>query len=73
MGRIATMMLAFLLATGCASVARLDVTASAEPSQAAVELECMADCLDEDGASCDECAVRCFSTPANGAVVSLSH
>jgi hypothetical protein len=71
MARIAAMTLSLMLATGCASVARLDVGA-AEPNEASMELECMADCLDEDGVSCDECAVRCFSTQAGGVVLSLS-
>jgi hypothetical protein len=69
--RLAIVTFSLLLASGCASVARLDVGA-AEPSQAAVELECMADCLDEDGASCDDCAARCFAAHSSGVVLSLS-
>jgi len=69
--RYAIVMVSLLLASGCASVARLDVGA-ADPSEASAELECMADCLDEDGASCDDCAVRCFSTHSGGVVLSLS-
>ena len=49
MVRLAIVTFALLLASGCASVARLDVSA-AEPSEAAQELTCMADCLDDDGA-----------------------
>jgi len=71
MARIAAMMLSLMLATGCASVARLDVGA-AEPSEASMELECMADCLDEDGASCEDCAARCFAAHSGGVVLSLS-
>ncbi|MBC8022365.1 MAG: hypothetical protein H7Y14_04560 [Burkholderiales bacterium] len=50
-----------LLAGGCATP-RGDVSrlASAEPSQASVELECMGDCLDEPDVNCDDCALRCF-------------
>jgi len=71
MARIAAMLLSLMLATGCASVARLDVGA-AEPSEASMELECMADCLDEDGASCEDCAARCFAAHSGGVVLSLS-
>jgi len=71
MVRLWIMTLTLLLASGCSSVARLDVGA-AEPSEAAMELECMADCLDEDGASCDECADRCFNRHSGGVVLSLS-
>lgn len=71
MARIAATMFTLLLAAGCASVARLDVGA-AEPREASMELECMADCLDEDGASCDDCVVRCLSSQSGGVVLSLS-
>ena len=69
--RFAIATVSLLLASGCASVARLDVGA-ADPSEASVELECMADCLDEDGTSCDDCAARCFATHSSGVVLSLS-
>ena len=69
--RLAIVTVSLLLASGCASVARLDVGA-ADPSEAAQELECMADCLDEDGTSCDDCAARCFATHSGGVVLSLS-
>ena len=71
MVRFAFVTFSLLLASGCASVARLDVSA-AEPSEAAQELECMADCLDEDGTSCDDCATRCFAAQSGGVVLSLS-
>jgi outer membrane murein-binding lipoprotein Lpp len=71
MFRFAIVTFSLLLASGCASVARLDVSA-AEPSEAAQELECMADCLDEDDASCDDCAARCFAAHSSGVVLSLS-
>ena len=71
MARIAALTLSLMLACGCASVARLDVGA-ADPSEAAMELECMADCLDEDGTSCDDCAARCFAAHSSGVVLSLS-
>jgi hypothetical protein len=32
----------------------------------------MADCLDEDGISCDDCATRCFAAQSGGVVLSLS-
>jgi hypothetical protein len=34
-----------------------------DPSQAAMELECMADCLGDSEASCEDCADRCFAPP----------
>jgi len=71
MVRFAIVMFSLLLGSGCASVARLDVSA-ADPSEAAQELECMADCLDEDGASCDDCAARCFAAHSGGVVLSFS-
>jgi hypothetical protein len=46
------------------------VTAN-QPTQAAMELECMGDCLEEADADCDECAVRCFAPPT-GVLLGLS-
>jgi len=63
MERIAAVALSFFLATGCASVAKVEKVAMGPPSEAAMELECMADCLDESDASCDDCAARCFAPP----------
>lgn len=60
--RLAVIFLTFLLATGCASTARLKVV-SAQPTQAAKELECMGECLEDPEADCDECASRCFAPP----------
>ena len=69
--RLAVILLTFLLASGCASqTARLRV-ASSQPSQAAMELECMGDCLEDADASCEDCAARCFAPP-NGVLLSLS-
>jgi hypothetical protein len=62
-------LLSFLLATGCASTARLHV-ASSQPTQAAKELECMGECLEDPEANCDDCAVRCFAPPT-GVLLSL--
>ena len=70
MDRVAVVLLSFLLAAGCASTARLKVT-SAQPSQAAMELECMGDCLEDVDADCDDCAARCFAPP-NGVLLSLT-
>ena len=56
---------------GCATPARVVVVAQAEPSQAAMELECMGECLDEPDSSCDDCAARCFAPPT-GVLLSLS-
>ena len=70
MKTIAAFALVLLVTTGCVSVARVDV-AMAQPSEAAQELECMADCLDESDASCDDCAARCFATPP-GVLIGLS-
>jgi len=71
MARIAAMVLSLMLATGCTSVARLAVGA-AQPNEASMELECMADCLDEDGASCEECAASCFAAHSGGVVLGFS-
>ena len=69
--RLAVILLTFLLASGCASqTARLKV-ASSQPSQAAMELECMGDCLEDSEASCEDCAARCFAPPT-GVLLSLS-
>jgi hypothetical protein len=58
-----SLLLAFVagLALGCATPrVELAIVATAEPTEASVELECLGDCLDEPDMSCDECAARCF-------------
>ena len=57
------------LAVGCGTLPKERV-ATIEPSQAASELECMGDCLDEDDTACDECAARCFPAAAGIAITS---
>ena len=62
MTRITALAFSLLMAAGCATTARVDVIAG-DPSQAAMELECMADCLGDSEASCEDCADRCFAPP----------
>ena len=57
------------LAVGCATLPKERV-AKVEVSQAASELECMSDCLDEGDVDCDDCAVRCFQPAAGVAITS---
>ena len=71
MDRLAVIFLTFLLASGCASTARLKVASAKQPTQAAMELDCMGDCLEDAEASCEECAARCFAPPT-GVLLSLS-
>ena len=70
MTRLILLILVAWLAGGCVSVAKVRVTAN-PPTQAAMELECMGDCLEEPDADCDECAVRCFAPPT-GVLLGLS-
>jgi hypothetical protein len=70
MARLIMVVLVACLAGGCASAPKVRV-ASYQPTQAAMELECMGDCLDESDADCDECAARCFA-PATGVLLGLS-
>lgn len=70
MDRLAVIFLAFLLVAGCASTPRMQL-ASSQPTQAAKELECMGECLEDPEADCDECAVRCFAPPT-GVLLGLS-
>ena len=44
MTRITALAFSLLMAAGCATTARVDVIAG-DPSQAAMELECMDDCV----------------------------
>jgi hypothetical protein len=62
-----------IAAVGCATPrpAQLQV-AHAEPTQASEELECMGECLDQSDTSCDECAMRCFQTPASTGTVTFA-
>jgi hypothetical protein len=59
------------LALGCASVAERQKVALAKPTQAAQELECMGECLEDAEMSCEDCAARCFSTP-QGVILTFS-
>lgn len=54
---------------GCGTLVKERV-AKVEVSQAASELECMSDCLDEGDADCDDCAARCFQPVAGIAITS---
>ena len=67
--RFVIIALVAVLAVGCGSLPKERV-ASIEPSQAASELECMSDCLDEADTNCDDCAVRCFQSTAGVAITS---
>jgi hypothetical protein len=69
--RLAVIFLTFLLAAGCASTPPRVHLASSQPTQAAKELECMGECLEDPEADCDECAVRCFAPPT-GVLLSLT-
>ena len=70
MARLITIVLVAWLAAGCVSVAKVRV-ASYQPTQAAMELECMGNCLEDSDADCDECAARCFAPPT-GVLLGLS-
>ena len=70
MTRFILIVLVAWLTGGCVSVAKVRVSAN-PPTQAAMELECMGDCLEEPDADCDECAVRCFAPPT-GVLLGLS-
>jgi hypothetical protein len=67
--RMTLIALVSILAVGCGTLTKERV-AKIETSQAATELECMSDCLDEGDADCDECAVRCFQPTAGIAITS---
>ena len=70
--RIAILGLWCCLALGCATVApRQKVAAVAKPTQAAQELECMGECLEDAEMSCEDCAARCFTTP-QGTILTFS-
>ena len=71
MARLITILLVAWLAGGCASVAKVRVTAY-QPNQAAQELDCLGECLDEADADCEECVGRCFAPPPNGVLLGLS-
>ena len=70
MTRLIAMVLVAWLTGGCVSVAKVRV-ATSQPTQAAMELECMGDCLDEPDVDCEECAARCFAPPT-GVLLGLS-
>ena len=69
--KIAAVALLGLFLTGCASVAqRPSVLASAKPAELSSELECMVECLDDSGETCESCADKCLRTD-DGPVVAL--
>ena len=68
--RMLIIALVSVLAVGCGTLQEKERVASNEPSQAASELECMGDCLDEADTNCDECAARCFPAAAGIAITS---
>jgi len=70
MTRFILIVLVAWLTGGCVSVAKVRV-ASYTPTQAAMELECMGDCLEDTEASCEDCAARCFAPPT-GVLLGLS-
>lgn len=71
MTRLLMIVVVACLASGCASVAKVRVSAY-QPNEAAQELDCLGDCLDEPDADCEECVARCFAPPPTGVLLGLS-